>query len=308
MKSWIAKTLIGGLILLMVAVFIRLQPSQKSTTLAPARPPESPRRPPQQAPKTIDARLDGPLENSSVPDAESIYGDLDGDGMDEIVVQFKGSPSLPFRFVVLKSSNDKPSSSWRTVASLDIEAWHLSPEARIVSSGPHQWLAIDGFEDAWGTEAFQQSEKWYALSNGTLAEVWAHPSKGIRSLGGPNLESYFFDVELKIASLTNDGAADKVAVDAEIASGTALSATRRLVFFRPADSQQFVFDESESEISATDYARFSEASATDLVRFASTEVRDLAKAEKGRSWLRGLLPHLDDPEKKDIEKLIASRR
>jgi hypothetical protein len=256
-------------------------------------------------------------EGSSLSNASSIFGDLDGDGVDERILRLEFHDII--RFIVLKHMTSGSESMWKKLAYLDAEHFHLDPAARVVSNGRGQWLAISFNEEAWGTGLFQESEKWYALKNGALVEVLDFPTDGHwERFWRPNLLAEF---KTEVRVIPFDGAKDRVEVTftADSCIGYRRSAVdclsfkneRKVTFSKSPNFSKFEFDPSMSEISKRVFTAVYDVNRelTNQVafEFADDQLAVFAESKDNdeRQLLREFLAKISDsPRKRELIRLI----
>jgi hypothetical protein len=198
--------------------------------------------------------------SSSIFEAASTFGDLDGDGNDERILRLTLGTSM-IRFVILKHVS-RGRNVWRTLAYLDIPDFHFAPEARVVSNGRASWLALNNDQQAWGTGILQENETWYELTNGRLIKVLSVPEKvDAVWVARPTIHR---QLSTELSTVPFDGINDRVdaSFTAVFSWGSGdkdkVTIRRRVVFAKQPDAKQFQFDGADSDIPERTYRLLSD--------------------------------------------------
>jgi hypothetical protein len=181
---------------------------------------------------------------------------------------------------------------------LDIPAFHLDPEARIVTNGRGRWLAVSHHtEAAWGTGIFQEDETWYALERGEFRQVLSFPAKADASLVWKTALGLGWETQVKPVPF--DGSEDRIDVEYKITiSGwnpKEVSGTfhQTVSFAKSPSSVAFDFDTNASKMSEEKFRSVYDVGKFSWPQFlsvASEEIRRLAKGNPpSRQLVRDLL-------------------
>jgi hypothetical protein len=242
----------------------------------------------------------GPFKDSSfLFQVSSTYGDLDGDHVDERFLHLRISGGRLSRIVVLKRS-PQDLREWRGLAFIDLDTFHLDPEADVVTNGRERWMAVSHIEKAWGTEIFQENEAWYVLTNRGFREVLSFPTEGhLHSVGIPTVGVSFKTT----TDLTRfDGLRDSVNVEyaTTLSEFERVGPIRKMVSFtKEPSSLKFVFDPAASTVSRSEFLaifNFDSGKFTPqyFLNFAYEKLRVIAQGDNAsREWLSALLDSCD---------------
>ena len=160
------------------------------------------------------------------------------------------------RFVILKHVATKDRNIWKALAHLDMSGFHLAPEARVVSNGRTNWLAISNDEYEWGTGVLQENQTWYELTDGRLMEVLSVPEEVDERIAPDTIHRH---VNADLSTVAFDGVRDRVDVvfKAVLSSRSddkdKVTIRRRVVFAKRPEAKQFQFDEVDSDIPERTY-------------------------------------------------------
>jgi hypothetical protein len=139
---------------------------------------------------------------------------------------------------------------------LDMSDFHLAPEARVVSNGHTNWLAISNDEHGWGTGILQENQTWYELTDGRLIQVLSVPEEVDERIAPDHIHR---QVNADLSTVPFDGVRDRVDVvlkavlSAGIDDKDKVTIRHRVVFVKQPEAKQFQFDEVDSDIPERTY-------------------------------------------------------
>jgi hypothetical protein len=256
------------------------------------------------------------LDSQSLFLVSSAYGDLDGDGIDERFLHLRNLGNQVSRILILKPPTIQVS-RWRAVAFLDLDTFHLQPEARVMTNGRERWLAVSHIEKAWGTGVLQENESWYKLTDGRLREVLSFPVEGhIHYLSVPSIAlGYTTNVDMA----RFDGSTDTINVQYTITVEDFNDLPIRTIvrFTKAPSASAFAFDSAGSTISKDDFLAILNIDSGKLteqrfLNFAYPTLRLVAQRDPAsREWLGELLQSCDATTQKvcaDLRNLLRRTR
>jgi hypothetical protein len=255
-------------------------------------------------------------QSESLFSASSTYGDLDGDGIQERLLHLSSEFNQVTRIMVLKPPTAQVN-QWTTVAFLDLDTFHLYPEARVVTNGRERWLAVSHIEKAWGTGIYQENETWYTLSNGRFQARVSFPVEGhLNEVGIPAVALGFTtSVDPSPFAGSRDVITVHYTTTVEDLSDLPIRTTVR--FSKSPSASTFAFDPARSTISSADFlaifnidsGKFTEQR---FLNFAYPTLRVVAQRDAElREWLGDLLQSCDATTQKvcvDLTNLLKPRR
>jgi hypothetical protein len=253
-------------------------------------------------------------DSQSLFQVSSAYGDVDGDGIDERLLHLRSPLNRVSRILILKPPTIQVT-RWRTVTLLDLDTFHLQPEARVMTNGRKRWLAVSHIEKAWGTDVLQENESWYELTNGRLREVLSFPVEGHIHFVGPSI---VLGYTTNVDTTRFDGSTDTINVQYTVTVEDFKDLPIRTIvrFTKAPSASAFAFDSAGSTISKNDFLAILDIESGKLteqrlLNFTYPTLRLVAQRDpSSREWLSELLQSCDTTTQKvcaDLRNLLRRR-